>query len=424
MPTRTVSTTGGNFNATSSWTGGVVPLTTDDIIADATSGPLTINVASTVTGFNFTNYTSTLTLTANFASQGNATMSFGSSMSIVGNGWIASSSGTKNMRSNGLTIPKFGVAGNATVCTLLDNFTIDEFLVSPTNNQNAINGFSIYTKKITGTGSIGGGFQSNSLIGTTALRFENPSGAIWDINYSSMEFQTPIYINLNGYMTFSANSYINIVSGYTFSLISGTISGDPNLIMQSRSNNRLFYNLGSNTVWNRVFIAEVITGGTFSCELLDDLRFNYMATGVRASGNVNYWGPSGGTRASIRFYGNKRLIGGSVNMFPFSDLLGGVGATPKWDGQPFELWLPSGQTHSFTELNTSGLPQNRGLIRAATASSPTYISVSGTQSIVYTTFRDVYSSNAIYTFGGSTSNTQNIFVANTMVPNSSSIFIE
>jgi hypothetical protein len=57
MALRTVSNTGGNWNATTTWVGGVVPSATLDTVAfTATSGPLTVNVASTCININFTNY--------------------------------------------------------------------------------------------------------------------------------------------------------------------------------------------------------------------------------------------------------------------------------------------------------------------------------------------------------------------------------
>lgn len=61
----TVSATGGNFNATGTWVGGVVPTSADDIVGASTSGQLTINVASTVRSMNFSAYTNTITFNAN-----------------------------------------------------------------------------------------------------------------------------------------------------------------------------------------------------------------------------------------------------------------------------------------------------------------------------------------------------------------------
>lgn len=47
MATRTVSLAGGNWNSILTWTGGVIPLTTDDAALNGTSGILIVNVNST-----------------------------------------------------------------------------------------------------------------------------------------------------------------------------------------------------------------------------------------------------------------------------------------------------------------------------------------------------------------------------------------
>jgi len=61
MATRTISDAGGNYNAVGAWVEGAVPTSADDVAATATSGQLTINVASACRSMNLTNYVSTLT---------------------------------------------------------------------------------------------------------------------------------------------------------------------------------------------------------------------------------------------------------------------------------------------------------------------------------------------------------------------------
>jgi hypothetical protein len=62
MPTFTVSTTGGNWSSTATWVGGVLPAVGDDIVANATSGPLTVDSNRTCLTINFTGYTNTFTI--------------------------------------------------------------------------------------------------------------------------------------------------------------------------------------------------------------------------------------------------------------------------------------------------------------------------------------------------------------------------
>ena len=63
MATRVVSASGGNWNATATWVGGVIPTTTDDIQLASTSGPLTVNVSASILGIDITfAYANTLTI--------------------------------------------------------------------------------------------------------------------------------------------------------------------------------------------------------------------------------------------------------------------------------------------------------------------------------------------------------------------------
>ena len=70
MATRTISNTGGNYNATGTWVEGIVPTSADDIVATATSGQLTINVSSAARTVVLTNYTNTITMNANWTISG------------------------------------------------------------------------------------------------------------------------------------------------------------------------------------------------------------------------------------------------------------------------------------------------------------------------------------------------------------------
>lgn len=129
MATRTVSAAGGTFTTGATWVGGVAPVAGDDIVANATSGNLTIG-ANTVSliGANFTGYTGTLALGAFNLIIGNTggSLIFSPTMTITAAGGfirVGSNGTSTTLTSNGLIdIPINFFNANATV-TLTDTLT-------------------------------------------------------------------------------------------------------------------------------------------------------------------------------------------------------------------------------------------------------------------------------------------------------------
>lgn len=87
MATITAAAGGGNWNVGSTWVGGVVPLTTDNVVLDATSGQVTITATAQCVNINFTGYTNTITFNANLTITGDLTRS-ASVFSYAGTGGI------------------------------------------------------------------------------------------------------------------------------------------------------------------------------------------------------------------------------------------------------------------------------------------------------------------------------------------------
>lgn len=63
--TRTISDAGGNWDSPASWAEGAVPTAADDVVASATSGSLTINVAAACRSIDLSSYPNSSTLTHN-----------------------------------------------------------------------------------------------------------------------------------------------------------------------------------------------------------------------------------------------------------------------------------------------------------------------------------------------------------------------
>ena len=138
----TVSATGGNFNATAAWVGGVVPTSADDIVGAATSGQLTVNVASTVRSMNFSAYTNTITFN-NTLTLGTASLTNdfgGASTTYSGTSNLICNVASTFVQNNTNRIP--GLQVGAGTKTLSTNLYTQKFLNSASITVNGNTVFS------------------------------------------------------------------------------------------------------------------------------------------------------------------------------------------------------------------------------------------------------------------------------------------
>jgi fibronectin-binding autotransporter adhesin len=89
VATRTIANGGGNYNVIGTWVEGVVPLSTDAVVATATSGNLTITAGAAANTVNLTNYVGTLTINSGqtWTISGGVTLVAG--MTTAGTGTLA-----------------------------------------------------------------------------------------------------------------------------------------------------------------------------------------------------------------------------------------------------------------------------------------------------------------------------------------------
>jgi hypothetical protein len=178
MAQRTISNTGGDFNNTATWVEGVVPTSADHIVATATSGQLTINVASTVQYADLSLYTNTLTFTSNLTlGLAAATTTFGSSMNFAGAGILICAVAHTFVQNTTNQIPavRFG-AGTKTLNTNLYVTTFEAL------GSFAANGNTIFI-----SGNINTGIQG--VTGTSILRLVG-SGDLNAGNITNIVFDT------------------------------------------------------------------------------------------------------------------------------------------------------------------------------------------------------------------------------------------
>lgn len=198
MPTKTVSNAGGNWSATTTWVGGVVPVAGDDIAFTATSGNLTVNVASAnLVGVNFTNYVGTITFNANITTNGVLNLGTGGYTQAGASGILLN--GTATLTSGGVTWSRLlTFLGTSQTYTFVGDWTSTGTVTfagsgttTLTNNTLNING------SLTQSGS-------GLYTGTTAIVFGGTG--TWS-NSSTGAIRNNTTVNTAGTLTISGNVY-------------------------------------------------------------------------------------------------------------------------------------------------------------------------------------------------------------------------
>jgi hypothetical protein len=425
MAVITISPTGGNYNATSSWVGGVVPLTTDSIVGTASSGNLTVNVASTCAGFDFTNYVGTLTLTLGLVSSGAST--FGSGMTITNlyNGsltqGIITFNGNQTIRTNGLTIPYVFFSGTNTTKTLQDDMTITNLSIQMGNINPTVNGFSINLTNARTTGTGGGSF--GYIQGTTIFKF-NGTNCLYENNLEQCGISNnPVQINTTGKMiiggtgsnimgkwpilVYNNNQFASLTYIQGSMTASSTQAGDPILSQQmnlyiytgqqgtgNATNVRL--DLGSmSRPWDRIEIRDTGNATPYwtHINLVSDLKFNFMRShqsSINAYTNQNGFAPrtfivfeSAGTADNPGV-----LRGGTFSALINYSMIGNTMNKPSYNVPMVQFQYNTtgagggynsttyGVTHSFSCLNIQGDADYPAIIQAHNSVGPIGLSFS------------------------------------------------
>ena len=205
MSVITVSNTGGNWNATGTWVGGVLPLTTDTIAYTSTSGSLTVNVASICAGMDMTNYSAgkTITFTSTLTINGNWNLGSGAYTQAGASGVIMPVSAT--ITSNGVTWSRtLTFQGTSQTYTLAGNdLTVSGLLtLSPVTTMVWSGAFNI---------NVLGGLTVSGTAGATISGASTPiiiKGGTWNHTAASY-IQNAITINPTSPGLTITNTYVN-----------------------------------------------------------------------------------------------------------------------------------------------------------------------------------------------------------------------
>ena len=424
MATRVISATGGNWNSTATWVGGVIPTTADDILGDATSGNLTMNVTGTIQFANFSAYTGTLTINSGFELriQGTTTTetSFNTGMTISGAGFILHGNG--RLRSNGLTIPNLALAFSNTTTTLMDNISVSNLITYLGNTNKIINDFQFNITNYSGT-TLGSGTVSR-FNGTTLFNFNAANCSYTTTAVSSFESQirNPITIDTPG--NFTINGFLNLAAGTTLTYQQGTILGDKIIRIGNFNGTGTGSNVNNTTTintsgitWDSVWIETManVLNITDTYSFTSDFNFDKMII------------PSSFFR-TLSFY--KKLIftggfnGNSLSAYGFTALI--TGNSLATDRTP-NISFSTGATYNIGELNITGTDTtSTAKIKSATSGVKATLNLTGnTQNVLFTDFTDIDASagNTIYTYKGIVSNCDNVLSTDNYVPTSSLTFI-
>lgn len=332
MATRTISSLGGNYNSTGTWVEGAVPTSADDVVATATSGQLTVNVASAAQSFNFTNYANTLTMNNTWTVSGTGTQSFVAGMTISGSSNISLTGAGATIVTNGKLIPNLSITGNKTLNDTVNvlNMTFAGASALTNNSINCSGTFSSGINSLTGTSTV-------LISGTGSLT----AGLI----------ANPLTINTTGTVT-GTNIGIGLGTNGTMSYISGTLSG-----------------VKVKAVGANVTINQTATGSFATIDILTVTNtqvFNIYGTVKANFLNINLQG-AGTLQTQIS--GSGALSVGDAFITPYA--INSVGIIQY---RPNSLQLHSGATHSFTTISSFAY-QN---ITSNTTSSGTASTISGT----------------------------------------------
>jgi hypothetical protein len=258
----TISNTGGIWTSTTAWVGGVVPTAVDDVVATATSGPLTItSSASVAKSVNFTNYVNTLTINAGLSIAGNLTLSAG--MTITGTVGSLAFNANATWTSNGKTW-----TGNYLVNTATLTITLaDNAIIGGTTNHSGVGG--VHT--INGfTLSFNGSVTASSgrvFAGTTTYRFTTAT-----TQTIIATFRSDIVIIATGTVTLT-NLIFSPATNKTITYTSGIIPPGTGALALSPTGALSVTLNTSGMSWNTIF-----NSGNSSIVLLSDLNVSGTTT--------------------------------------------------------------------------------------------------------------------------------------------------
>jgi hypothetical protein len=295
MAARTVSNTGGNWNATTTWVGGVVPIAGDTVDFTPTSGNLTVNVSTaSLAGINFTNYVGTITFNNNINVNTSVNLGTGGYTQAGASGLVIN--GTTTITSNGVTWSRTLSFSTGTQ-TLSDNLSVTgtvTFNGAVTVNSNTFN--------------IGGNLTINGTTSGTSTIIFNGTGAQTWTHGSAIYLSNNLTINkASGTLTIGSLALPNVyyqTGTLTYNNIGGTVDTTTN---SSTLNIGASTTLNTNGItWNNF----TVLGTNPTITLLSNVNITGTLTFALTSGTLNF--TTGGNLFNAT--GNLSVVSGAINL--------------------------------------------------------------------------------------------------------------
>lgn len=402
MATRTVSNTGGNFNATGTWVGGVVPITGDDIATTATSGNLTLTANTPILiGANFTNYVGTLAFGTNQLLIGSTYVGGAAGRVILGSGMTTTSgsnagriqfqSGVRNqLVSNGVRVANVQV-NSGTVLELSGTASFGN-ITSSTGTIEGANAV-FYGSILTNPGNIRATSPSIWFIRPdTTFTVTNTVNGNLGAAFGRICFDTTNQIITDGFLSLNESATLvrfDRAPLFTTAASPTTYSLDVQLYSSGSAMNLTIQNNTQSLTFSEVLYVPNTTGSQQVLNLIGgSMSMDRLC--VRPSNDIS--GSATSSRALAIIPNTPLTIRELIILSDYpkqTSTTAGIAANLVNGLNPVNLRLASGVTYSIDVISSSGYSQRRSILSSLTASTPVNVILGTTHSFDNTDIIDI-----------------------------------